>query len=84
MNKVPMTGKDIIAFAEYAKNAGTERAWMKMACIWIEGAEEHISMAFHPELGWARSIEDYVKLYEEKEVLQAELNQLKGIKKGTI
>jgi hypothetical protein len=49
---------------EQSKRIGTLEAWADVALMWMRGAEEHIAIAFHPEIGWATKTEDYIELHK--------------------
>lgn len=67
--KVNVNVEYLKALAEYAKRNRTEHAWMDVALEWMEGAKEHIAIAFHPEIGWAVDPEVYKDLAEKYEEL---------------
>jgi len=65
-----LTGKMLLDLEVHARKIGTLEAWINIAKTWIAEADEHICIAFHPEIGWAVKPEVYEQLAETNEELE--------------
>jgi len=65
-----LTAKMLLDLEEHARRVGTLDNWIEVAKEWILGADEHINLAFHSELGWAVKPENYEILYKTNQELE--------------
>jgi formyltetrahydrofolate synthetase len=71
-----LTAVMLLSLEEHARKIGTLDNWIAIAKEWIEGADEHINLAFHPELGWAVKPEDYERLYNTNAELEKKIAKM--------
>lgn len=71
-----LTAKMLLELEEHARRVGTLDNWITVAKEWIEGVDEHINIAFHPEIGWAVKPEDYESLYNTNAELEKKIAKM--------
>ena len=74
-----ITGEKLLILAEHAKKNGTTEAWTDVAMKWIKQADEHIRLAFHREIGWAITPEEYDRLLETNSTLEKKIKKMTAV-----